>query len=96
MEENGATTAGVITIEVGTLAGVDKSSLEFSFEAITRGTPLEHARLNVEDIKPKARCRRCSGEYEARPDNFKCPTCGAGDFDIVAGMEIFVRDVEVE
>jgi hydrogenase nickel incorporation protein HypA/HybF len=96
MDENSATRAGTIRVEIGRLAGVDRSSLEFSFEAVTRGTRLEGARLEIEDIMPRAKCRSCGGEYQVSLDDFRCKACGSSEFDVLAGTDISIRDVEVE
>jgi hydrogenase nickel incorporation protein HypA/HybF len=96
MDENSARKVGEIAVEVGTLSCVDPGSLEFCFQAITKGTRLENARLKIKEIKPRARCRVCKEEYEVRWDDFRCRSCGAADFDLLIGREISVREVEVE
>jgi hydrogenase nickel incorporation protein HypA/HybF len=96
MDDNFATEVGSITVDIGSLSGVDSSSLEFCFEAITKGTRLEHARLKIEEIRPRARCRECGEEYGVSPDDFRCKACGSSDFDVLSGTEIVVREVEVE
>jgi hydrogenase nickel incorporation protein HypA/HybF len=96
MEDNSATAVGEITVDIGLLSGVDRDSLEFCFEAITRGTKLERARLKVEEIKPVAVCRKCGNTYEVRMDDFRCSVCGSADFSLTAGRDISIRQVEVE
>jgi len=96
MEENSAKRAGEIYVEVGTLSCVDPDSLSFCFEAIAKGTRLEGARLKIEEIKPRARCRLCNEEYEVSPDDFRCKACGSSKFDLLIGNDISVREVEVE
>jgi hydrogenase nickel incorporation protein HypA/HybF len=96
VEEHSATRVGEITVEVGVLSCIDPSSLEFCFEAITKGTRLEGGRLKIEKIEPRANCRACGNQYVVRMDDFRCPSCGSGDFDMLAGREISIRDVEVE
>ena len=96
VEENAATRAGEITVEIGVLSCIDPSSLTFCFEAITKGTALESARLKIEKIEPRARCRTCGEEYEVRMDDFRCRACGSVDFDMLTGRELSIREVEVE
>ena len=96
MEEHSASKVGEITVDVGKLSCIDPSSLEFCFEAITRGTKLEKARLKIEEISPKAKCRSCHREYDVSPDDFRCKFCGSTDFDVLVGSEISIRQVEVE
>ncbi len=96
VEEHSATKAGEITVEIGVLSCLDSASLEFCFDAITKGTGLESARLKIEKIDPRAKCRSCGTEYTVRMDDFRCKACGSGDFDMIAGREICVKEVEVE
>jgi hydrogenase nickel incorporation protein HypA/HybF len=38
-----------VTVKIGAMAGVDRNSLSFCFEAITRGTIFESMTLAIED-----------------------------------------------
>ncbi|HVP58870.1 MAG TPA: hydrogenase maturation nickel metallochaperone HypA [bacterium] len=96
LEDQGASTLGAVTVDLGALSGVDRSSLEFCFDALTKGTRLEGGHLNIEEVKPRAKCKACGANYEISLDDFRCKICGSSDFDIVAGTEISIRDVEVE
>jgi hydrogenase nickel incorporation protein HypA/HybF len=96
MDDHEASVAGAVTVDLGALSGVDKSSLEFCFDALVKGTRLEGAHLKIEETRPRARCRACGGEYEVSLDDFRCKTCGSSDFDVIAGTDISIREVEVE
>jgi hydrogenase nickel incorporation protein HypA/HybF len=96
MEDHGAVKVGDVTVDVGSLSGVDRSSLEFCFDALAKGTPLEGAHLKIEEVKPLAKCRKCGADYEVKPDDFRCAACGSSDFDVKAGTDISIRCVEVE
>jgi hydrogenase nickel incorporation protein HypA/HybF len=95
-EDNKAKKVGEVVVEIGLLAGVERDSLEFCYEVITRGTRLEGSHLKVVEIKPRARCRQCQKEYEVRMDNFHCPHCNSSKFDVVIGSDINLKEVEVE
>jgi hydrogenase nickel incorporation protein HypA/HybF len=95
-EEHEARRVGEVVVEVGVLSGVERESLEFCFEAITRGTRLEGSHLKVVEIKPRARCDECGREYEVRMDNFHCPHCRSRRFEILIGSDISIKEVEVE
>jgi hydrogenase nickel incorporation protein HypA/HybF len=96
MEENSASKVGEVTVEIGRLSCIDPDSLAFCFGAVTKGTRLENARLKIEEIKPRARCRVCNEEYEVRWDDFRCRACGSSEFDVLVGSDVSVREVEVE
>ena len=95
-QEHDAARVGEVVVEVGLLAGVDRQSLEFCYGVITRGTRLEGSHLKVVEMKPRARCRSCRREYEVKIDDFRCPHCQSGEFDILTGSDISLKEVEVE
>ncbi len=96
MEEHNARRVGEITVEIGGLAGVDKDSLEFCFDAIIGGTPLEGAHLKIMEVRPEAHCKKCGREYVINIQDFSCPGCGARDFEVIGGTDICIKQVEVE
>jgi hydrogenase nickel incorporation protein HypA/HybF len=95
-EENDAKRVGDVVLEIGLLAGVEKDSLEFCYEVITRGTRLEGSHLKIVEVKPRARCKDCEKEYEVKMDNFHCPHCKSKKFDLLIGSDINLKEVEVE
>ena len=95
-DDNDARRVGEVVVEIGLLAGVEKDSLEFCYEVITRGTRLEGSHLKVVEVKPRARCRACEKEYEVKMDNFHCPHCKSKKFDLLIGRDINLKEVEVE
>lgn len=96
MKQHSATRVGEITVEIGALSCVDPSSLEFCFEAIVAGSPLEGARLRIDRKKACAKCNKCGNLYEISGTNPGCDNCGSHDFEVTSGTEIFVTQVEVE
>jgi hydrogenase nickel incorporation protein HypA/HybF len=85
-----------VDVAVGHLRQVVPSALEFAFELVAQGTPLEGAELVLREIPATGACRSC-GE-ESRFDGFPliCRTCGSGDVAIVAGEELLVESLDVE
>jgi hydrogenase nickel incorporation protein HypA/HybF len=96
MDEHSARKVGEVRVEIGALTCVDPDSLDFCFQAITKGTRLEDARLKILEVKPRAKCRKCAMEYEVRWDDFRCTRCGSTEFEVLIGRDISVKDVEVE
>ncbi len=83
-----------IVLVVGKASNVDKEFLEHSFkEHIFKGTICENAELEFILEEPKIKCKICGKEYEMCVE--KC-SCGNYDFDIVAGNEVYVREIEIE
>ncbi|HEY9164565.1 MAG TPA: hydrogenase maturation nickel metallochaperone HypA [Candidatus Kryptonia bacterium] len=86
----------VVRVKVGELAGVIPESLEFCFNAIIGGTPLEGARLFLERTRLTARCSSCGKDSEIRDFTFLCAACGSTDLEVITGDELQVMEIEVE
>src|ERR1043165_6386958 len=63
-------------MKVGPLSGVVKDALLFSFEVAVKGTPIEGARLEIEDVPLAVFCARCEAERELPDPVLLCPVCG--------------------
>lgn len=84
----------VVRLLVGRLAAVVPDALRFSFDVCARGTPLEGARLEIEPVEGRGRCRSCGAESPMQTHLCLCP-CGSTDVEIVAGEELRIKHVEV-
>jgi hydrogenase nickel incorporation protein HypA/HybF len=85
-----------VEVKVGHLRQVVPSALEFAFELVTQGTPLEGAELHIEHVPAEGRCRTCG--IDSRIDSFplRCSVCGGLDLDLVRGEELLVDSLELE
>jgi hydrogenase nickel incorporation protein HypA/HybF len=74
---------------------VHKDALEFSFEVAARGTPLEGARLVIEELPVAIFCAAC-GETVELPgiQALRCPRCGAPSADVRQGDELELWSLE--
>lgn len=84
-----------LNLKIGRLASVVEHSLTFCFEVITKETPLENARLNIEFIPVVVRCNDCRNEWEVRGPVFKCPHCDDGEITMLTGREIEITSLEL-
>jgi hydrogenase nickel incorporation protein HypA/HybF len=85
-----------VEVSVGHLRQVVPSSLEFAFELLTNGSPLEGARLELHEITPRGCCRACEAESELHDFPLRCATCGGLDLELIAGEELTVDALELE
>ncbi|MEZ4598274.1 MAG: hydrogenase maturation nickel metallochaperone HypA [Syntrophotaleaceae bacterium] len=85
-----------VTVEIGRLSGVIPESVEFCFEACSKGTPMEGARLAIISIPGQARCRTCGKEQQVGSYYEACSACGDFGLEILAGTELRVKQLEVE
>ena len=86
---------GKVSLRVGRLAAVVKESLTFCFEIIAKGTPLEGARLEIEDVPVMVVCKGCFHEWEVTGPIFECPNCKKGEVEILTGRELEISSIEL-
>jgi hydrogenase nickel incorporation protein HypA/HybF len=85
-----------VDVTVGHLRQVVPSALEFAFELVARGTPLEGAELVLEEVPAAVRCRACGRTSEVVWFPLACAACGGFDVEVVAGEELRVESLDVE
>jgi hydrogenase nickel incorporation protein HypA/HybF len=82
-----------LNLRIGKLSSVVPHSLTFCFEIITKDTPLEHARLNIEMVPVVIRCDTCGRQWEADTPVFRCPDCEDGRIGLLSGREIDIESL---
>ena len=85
----------VVSVSVGRLRQVVPQTLAFAFAFVSRDTLCEGARLELQVIDARLRCRPCGREWEIEIPAFRCPTCGGAEVEIAAGEEFLVESIEV-
>lgn len=85
-----------VHVRLGPLSGVVKDALLFSFDAAAAGTPLQGARLEIEDVAVTVWCGACAAERAlANLSHRRCPVCDTLTPDIVGGEELELIGLEV-
>jgi hydrogenase nickel incorporation protein HypA/HybF len=72
------------------------ASLFEILEAKARETIAAEARLEIEEVQLKMRCRKCAAEIEKEDFVLVCPSCGATDLEILEGMELLLDKIDLE
>jgi hydrogenase nickel incorporation protein HypA/HybF len=85
-----------VELKIGHLRQVVPSALEFAFELVAQGTPVEGAELVLEEVPAAGRCRRCGGESELPGFPLACAACGSLDVELLRGEELLVDALEIE
>jgi hydrogenase nickel incorporation protein HypA/HybF len=85
-----------VGVRIGELSNVDRDALDFAFEALTRDTPLEHLKLEVEWCLRRQRCLACGHEFAAADLNLTCPHCGGQRSICIGGTELDIAYLELE
>jgi len=84
-----------LEVEIGELSNVVPEAIEFCFEACSRDTLLEDARLVINRIPGKGLCQECGAETPMTELFAACSSCGSCQVRITAGEEMRVREIEV-
>jgi len=95
-QRNGATKVKTVRIRAGELRGIVQDQLGFFFEFITKDTIAEGAVLEVEQVPIKAKCKSCEHVFMVQNYEFLCAECASKDVDVLEGLELAVKEIEVE
>jgi hydrogenase nickel incorporation protein HypA/HybF len=85
-----------VELKVGHLRQVVPDALEFAFELVAQGTPVEGAELVMEEIPADVRCRACGAESRLEAFPAHCAPCGSLDVEVTGGDELLVEALELE
>jgi len=96
LEHAGGRRVRSLEVEIGQLSSVVPEAIEFCFEACSRGTLLEGARLTISRIPGRGRCQECGSETGLEELFTACGACGSYRIDITAGQEMRVTEIEIE
>ncbi len=85
-----------IRLRLGALGHAEPEALRFCFDAVTRGTVADGARLDIDIVPGEGWCSGCS-RIVALAERFgACPICGGAPVRMTAGDELRVSEMEVE
>ena len=86
-----------VHLRLGSLSGVVKDALLFSYEMACQDTPLQGSQLIVEDLPVIVFCSQCQQQRTLNSvQSFACPECGTPTMDIRQGKELEVFALEIE
>ncbi len=85
-----------VGLRIGELASVDPDSLAFGFEVLTKDTPFEKVKLEIEWRRRRQRCCECGQEFETDAIFTACQGCGSLHTVTIAGDELDIAYIEVE
>ena len=84
-----------VNLKVGKLSAIVPDSLKFCFEAVSKDTALEGARLHITEIPVRAVCNACRNEWTIEQPAFTCPACNSGDITLLSGRELDIESIEL-
>ena len=92
-----ATRVKIVRLRIGEAVGIMVDSLTFCFEMLTSPDPtLAGARLLIDSVPHRARCRHCNQDFAITNFVAQCPTCQEWSNEIISGTEFQILEMEIE
>ena len=85
-----------VVLEIGRLSSVEPEAMAFCFEAVSKGTVAEGARLEIVEVPGRGLCLNCGQEVALDQVYDPCPACGGYPVQPISGTEMRVRELEVD
>ena len=95
-KKEGAEKVRRVLVDVGALSHVEPDALQFCFAAVSAGTIVEGAALEIDRIPGAGWCLDCRKTVAIAERYGACPECGRHHVQMTAGDELRVREIEVE
>jgi hydrogenase nickel incorporation protein HypA/HybF len=92
---NAAVRVHTVWVELGALAHVEPDALAFCFDAVTRGSVAEGAKLKIARTAGAAWCMPCGDRFPLARLGDACPQCGSYQLQVVAGDEMRVKEIGI-
>ena len=96
IEHAGGRRVRSLQVEIGELSSAVPDAIEFCFEACSRETTLEGARLTITRVPGRGLCQECGLETPLTELYEPCRHCGSYRVTVVAGEELRLREIEVD
>lgn len=94
--QQGFSSVKAVWLEIGMLSGVEPEALSFCFDAVTRNSIADGARLEMIRLPGQAWCMPCETTVEVMESLAACPRCGSYQLQVTGGNEMRVKELEVE
>lgn len=85
-----------VCIEVGMLSCVEPDALRFAFDVVMQDTLADDALLDILAIPGQAWCPVCGKTIDIDSLYDPCPSCQSFDLSVTQGMDIRLKELEVE
>ena len=92
---NGGAKVRAVWLEIGALSHVEPDAMRFCFDAVTRGSLAEHARLEIVTTPGRAWCMPCSASVPLAQLGEPCPRCGSYQLTPTDGEAMRVKEIEI-
>jgi hydrogenase nickel incorporation protein HypA/HybF len=92
---NGGAKVRAVWLEIGALSHVAPDALRFCFDAMTRGSLADSARLEIITTPGLEWCMPCAETVPLAQLGEACPRCGSYQLTVTKGDEMRVKEIEI-
>lgn len=85
-----------LTLDIGTMSGVEFYALDTALEMAVMGTMLKDSEIIVNKIQAQAICTDCKHRFDIKNVMDSCPLCGSLFHEIISGKELKIKSIVVE
>jgi hydrogenase nickel incorporation protein HypA/HybF len=93
---NGFARVKTVWLEIGALAGVEVEAMRFCFDAVVKDSIADGTRLEIIETPGQGWCMACAKTVPISQRFDPCPECGDYQVQPTGGLELKVRELEVE
>jgi len=93
---HGFTKVKTVWLEIGALAGVEVEAMRFCFDAVVKGSIAEGTQLEIIETGGQGLCMSCNKTVPISQRYDACPECGGYQVQPTGGLELKVRELEVD
>jgi hydrogenase nickel incorporation protein HypA/HybF len=93
---NSFTRVKTVWLEIGALAGVEVEAMRFCFDAVVKGSVADGTRLEIIETPGQGWCLACAKTVQIAQRYDACPECGSYQVQPTGGLDLKVRELEVE
>lgn len=95
IDQHQASSAALIRVRIGPLAGVVPELLASAFPLAAAGSRMQHAELDLVAAPIRVHCQTCGAETEAAMNRLVCGACGDWHTQLISGDELLLESVEL-
>ena len=86
-----------VQVKVGDMLHLNIDSVQAHYAMATKGTPLETAKLVLEESPTRVKCRTCSKEWEPEDHHLLfCDDCQKTEVDITSGNQVVIEAIDLD
>lgn len=95
-KQRGGVRVHSVHLKLGSLSGVVKDALLFSYDLACEGTLLQGSKLLIEEVPVVIYCPRCDSQQTLDSiQRFACPVCGTLTSEVVSGKQLELVAIEI-